>query len=439
MALCRVCRAAPELSNPLGAAAIVGASKTLARQAGVRVDRAIWFLAVAQAIVWAGMYYLFPALLVRWEADLGWSKTELTGAMMTAVAASAVLSPVAGRLIDKGHGRAVLVGSAAAGGVLVGLLSVVETRWQFHGIWALIGAAMAGCLYEPCFALVTRARGAEARWAITRITLVAGFAGTLSFPTAHAVSEALGWRAAALTFAALILVLAVPLAWAGATLLEAPSRGRPETAPDERVGGVHAYLRRPEFWLLAAGFSLMALDHGIVLNHLLPLLHERAVTAETAVLAAAMVGPMQVAGRVVMVLVERRVTSHAITITSFLGVSGAAACLLGAAAVPVLLVAFVVLQGGCYGVTSIMKPVVSRDLLGQRNFGAITGALALPYLAAFALAPFLGSLLWEAGTYDFVLKTVFAMSLAGLAAYLAAVQVNRRRARLRIADTAPRP
>ncbi len=42
-----------------------------------------------------------------------------------------------------------------------------------------------------------------------------------------------------------------------------------------------------------------------------------------------------------------------------------------------------------------MRPVVVRDLLGQANFGAISGALALPTMLGFAFSPFIGSLLWN--------------------------------------------
>ena len=40
-------------------------------------NRAILFLAIAQTLVWAGLYYLFPALLLRWEESFGWSKADL--------------------------------------------------------------------------------------------------------------------------------------------------------------------------------------------------------------------------------------------------------------------------------------------------------------------------------------------------------------------------
>ena len=78
--------------------------------------RAVWALAVAETVVWAGTLYIFPALLIHWEADLGWSKTTLAGAFTVAVLISAAAAPLAGRLIDAGHGvRLMTIGTVAAG------------------------------------------------------------------------------------------------------------------------------------------------------------------------------------------------------------------------------------------------------------------------------------------------------------------------------------
>jgi len=148
----------------------------------IYLDSRIWCLGIAETLVWVGMYYLFPALLVHWESDLGWSKTELTLAATCALLVSAVVAPKIGGLIDQDAGRWILTGCAALGGVLLLLLTQVESYPVFFAIWIGIGIAMGGCLYEPCFAFLTHRRGAEARSAITMITLMAGFAGTVSFP-----------------------------------------------------------------------------------------------------------------------------------------------------------------------------------------------------------------------------------------------------------------
>lgn len=394
----------------------------------MRLDLPIIMLAAAETIVWAGLYYIFPALLVHWEAELGWSKAELTGAFTASIATMALCSPYVGRLIDRGHGPVLLSGGAAIGGILIWCLSYVSSLPAFYAVWCALGVTMATCLYEPCFALVTRTRGVAAKRAITLITLAAGFAGTLAFPTAHEIAETADWRLAAKVAGVAVLVLAVPLMILGTRALER-ARGDFVKAPQEKAKPAGdssknaSYLANPCFWLLAVSFALMALSHGVVINHLLPLLKERGVEDGLAVAAASMIGPMQVLGRVVMMSVERYISNFIAMCYCYIAVCIACALLVGAGAVPMLLIGFVFLQGSGYGLTSIMKPVVVRDILGDANFGAISGAIALPYLASFAGAPFLGSLLWEIGGYGFALETVIVTTILGLICYVRAASL----------------
>lgn len=396
----------------------------------------IWAMAVSQTIVWAAVYYMFPATLLQVQAETGWSKAAVTLAFTAALGVSALASPAAGRLIDRGRGVAVVAGGAAAGGVLVAALgaalAVGAAYWVFIAIWLMLGLVMAGALYIPCFSLVTRARGAGARRAITLITLVAGFAGTVSFPAAHLLSATLGLPGALVVLGAATLGAGFPLALWGARRLEAEHRARP-TAPSATggqggPGGPKArwWLARPAFWLLAASFGCLALTHGVAINHLLPILAERGIAADLAVLAASAVGPMQVAGRLLMLAVERRASSRAITLACFMAMVGAPAALLAAAGSPLWLIPAVALLGAGAGVSSIMKPTTQRDILGEADFGAVSGALAVPFLAAFAAAPFLGSLLWEVGGYDFVLGLLVGVSSLGGAAFFAASGGGRR-------------
>ena len=97
----------------------------------------VWPLALAETIVWAAMFYSFPALLLEWERDLGWSKTELSGAFTLALALSALLAPVMGRFIDHGKGHLVLTGSALLGAVSLAFLSYASSLWQFYAAWFL--------------------------------------------------------------------------------------------------------------------------------------------------------------------------------------------------------------------------------------------------------------------------------------------------------------
>ena len=99
----------------------------------------IWPLAIAETIVWAALYYSFPALLVQWEHEFGWSKTGVTGAFTLAVLTSAAMAPIAGRLIDRGLGRTVFAGSALLGALLLVALTQITQLWQFYLVWFGIG------------------------------------------------------------------------------------------------------------------------------------------------------------------------------------------------------------------------------------------------------------------------------------------------------------
>lgn len=382
----------------------------------MRRDSAIIFLAVGQTLAWASIYYLFPALLLRWEQDLGWSKADLTAAITLAVLVSAVASPLTGRIIDKGQGAWMIGASALAGGVGLLLLSFVNQLWQFYAVWLFLGIAMAGCLYEPCFAMVTRSRGKNAKSAIILITLVAGFASTISFPVVYTLAEAAGWRGAVQAAAILMIVFVAPILWYGAKNLEEPA-----TAPTSTTAlsePARAFLQAPAFWFLAIGFACLAMTHGAALHHLLPILDERGLSAEMAVLAASFIGPMQVAGRLAMISSERFLSHHGLTITAFSILAVSYLLLLFSGSSPAFLSGFVILFGSAYGTVSILRPLLARDILGESNFGAKSGALALPYLAGSALAPFLGSLIWSRVGYNSMLIIFLVILAIGLACYI---------------------
>lgn len=395
---------------------------------------AVLCLAFGQTIVWAGMYYLFPALLLRWEEAEGWSKTTLTAAFAGALVMSGLIAPFAGRIIDKGRGPEMMAGMSLLGAAMLAALPLAGSIWTFAGIWLVLGVVLACTLYEPCFAIITRTRGSDARRAITLVTLVAGLAGTVSFPINHAVAEAFDWQAAVLTFAGLVAFLGAPLLWLGGHYMERDYQRQAGTAETDHSG--HAavdnlrtlgkVVRQPVFVVLAMAFSLLWLNHSLVLNHLLPILEDREVHKDVAVFAASMIGPMQVAGRLAMMAAERKLSTFTITSAGFIGVVAASVCLYFSDQSPTLLVPFVILHGSCYGIMSILRPVSTRDLLGSRNFGAISGAQALPVQITAALAPFLGSLLWQVGGYDLALLSVIAVGASGLLCFRLSVLLSGR-------------
>ena len=380
-------------------------------------------LAIAETLVWAAYVYVFPALLLTWEADLGWSRPELALAFTVALATSALLAPWMGRLIDKGLGPFAFSGATLIGGIGLLVHAQITQLWQFYLVWVVLGVAMAGSLYEPCFALLTRCVGQNARAAITRITLVAGFAGTVSFPSAHVLTENFGWRTTMIIFGLIVIFIAMPLIWHASRTLESNRHPDPPKTMHAAPTSARSLMTSPVFILLTLGFTLAGINHNALVSHLLPIMEWRGLSAGEAVFAAALMGPMQVFGRLVMMALENRTSMLAIGFYSFLGLGLASLAMLIASSELIFLVfLFILLQGASHGVTSITRPVITAQLLGVRNFGLVSGMMALPYGLGFAAAPFVSAYLWKIGTYHMVLS--FTMVLA-LVAFVALVLASR--------------
>ncbi len=386
-------------------------------------DRAILLLALGETFIWAGLYYVFPATLVRWEADLGWSRGELTLAITLAVLVSAVAAPFMGRVIDRGFGAVLMGAAAAVGGVLLIALSQITQLWQFYAIWLLIGVCLAGSLYEPCFAIVTRARGMSAKRGITAITLVAGLAGTVSFPSVHFLAEAVGWRLSFILIGSFVVFFVAPILWLGVRLLgnetvsTVEQRSGPRRAP--------RLLAEPVFWGLGLAFALLAVVHGATLHHLLPMLGERGVEANFAVFAAASIGPMQVVGRLLMLATDAKFSHRAFSLIAF-GIMALSVAILWASGAGLAGIGMaVILFGSAYGMVSILRPLLARDLLGEADFGSKSGLLALLYLTASATSAWFGSFIWSLGGYDVMLLVLLVFAGSGALLF----EITHRRVR----------
>ncbi|MBF9048925.1 MFS transporter [Roseobacter sp. HKCCD9010] len=382
-------------------------------------DPAILALMGMQITVWAGLFYSFPALVLEWQAEFGWRSPEIMGAFTLAIAIYALGAPLYGRLIDRGAAPLSLpLGTVMGAGLLLGLTGI-ETLWAFYLIWAAMGVIMGLSLYEATFAIVTRAKGPAARQAITAITLVGGFASTLAYPLSHWLTEIGGWRLALYAFAALNLVLAAPLAVFAATRLERDARTAQPQETEDVATPPARLLRRSEYWLVAIGFAASALTLGIFVSHLLPIMAAQGVPDDLAILAAALIGPSQVIGRIAMMAAGPHIPAIRIAQLAMGAVALGAVMMAAAGWVAGVVLLFGFLQGAGHGVVGIMRPVVAREVFGQRDFGAISGAVATPYLLLFALAPFLGAALFGLAGYGPVLILCVLAPLAG------AVLLNR--------------
>lgn len=351
---------------------------------------AVWLLAAGQTLGYACIYYVFAALVLAMEADTGWGKPMLALGPTLAILVAAALAPVAGRLVDRGLGPELLTGGALFGAAALVGLAAAATPAQYLAAWAALGIAQAASLYEVAFAWLVRRTGAAARAAIIRVTLVAGLASTIAFPAGTALAAAVGWRGAVLVAAAVMALATAPLHWLAGRRLRAGAPPAGQLAAADR-GRLLLALRRPAFWQLAGGFMLVNLNHWMLIQLVLPLMAARGVAPATAVLAASLVGPAQVAGRFFLLRFEGRLGTRRVTALTVAALLAAALWLALAGLAPPMVIAFALTQGAAMGVMTILRPTLLAASFGRDGYGAIAGAMAIPPLLASAAAPAAGA------------------------------------------------
>jgi MFS family permease len=377
----------------------------------------VWGVSAAQLVSWGTLYYGFAVLVVPMERELGWSRTELNGALSVGLLAAGLCTFAAGVWIDRHGARGLMTLASLAGAVLLAAWSWIGALWAFYALWALMGVSMAGTLYEPAFAAMTRTFPRDFRRAITAVTLVGGFASTVFIPLIQLLIDRIGWRDALLVMAVCNLLCAL-LHW---FLIPPVATGdSARNAPRDR-DALHTALRRPAFWGLAVCFTALSLVFTAVGFHLVPLMLERGLSMASIVAGYAVIGPMQVAGRLLFVALSRFLPTRLIG-TASLALYPVAIAVLLLPASGTTLVIFAIIYGLPNGIVTIVRGTIVPELFGPAAYGAISGALSTPSILARAAGPFLVALLWAlAGDYDAVVWTLLGLSLAALAFWIAAV------------------
>jgi len=374
-------------------------------------------LGTAQTLAWASSYYL-PAILAEpIGASIGLPSSWVFAAFSAALLIAAFTGPAVGRFIDRHGGRGVLALSniVLAAGLIV--LAAAQGVVLLFAAWAVLGIGMALGLYDAGFAALTALYGRDARGPITGITLFAGFASTVSWPLSTLLNGTVGWRETLLVWAALNLIVGLPLN------LLLPASTRP--AHISREAG-HSIGWKPyeEMFLLAFVFAAAWFVTGSMAAHLPGLLERAGATPVQAIAAAALVGPAQVAARLVELLILRQ--THPLVsarIAALLHPLGAAVfAVVGAAAAP----AFAIFYGAGNGLLTIARGTVPLAVFGPRGYGERTGLLGAPARAAQAFAPLVFGLLLDRMGASVIFVSA-ALCLAAFAAllFLRASQASR--------------
>lgn len=342
-------------------------------------------LGVNQTLSW-GMTFYLPAIIAAPAAEaLEASPSMILGAFSWALLVSGACAPRVGKWIDQHGGRGALLISIvimAAGQVM---LAVAPNLALWFLGWTVIGAGMSLGLYDAAFATVGGLLRQEAGPTITGITLIAGFASSVFWTFGAASLAPLGWRGLLLVYAGIMLLVNLPMVW----LLIPPAPPRPPASKGTPAAMPGRRARRGAAICLGAFFALRWFITSAIAVHVIGLMAGIGLGTAEAVAVAALIGPGQVAGRMldwtigthVGLLVRARVAA-------LLFPFGAALLLTAPWIGPLpAAIAFTLLYGMSNGIMTINRGTLPLALFGADGYARVLGWLALPVQLAQALAP----------------------------------------------------
>ncbi len=383
--------------------------------------RVVAALGVTQVVSWGSLYYAFAVVMESVQRDLGASAPVVVGAYSVALLVSGLVAAPVGRHIDR-HGarRAMTAGSVAAALLLAGL-SQVTGAVALYAVWAGLGFAMGLTLYEPAFASLALVFREDLRKAITVLTLAGGFASTVFWPLTQWLASSVGWRDALLVLAGINLLVCVPL-----HALFLPPKGRPAGSPrgaaDDAAGRARL-LADSHFRWLAFAFTLNMLAFAAMGLHLLAMLKEQGFAPERAAWLAALVGPMQVTGRIAEFAFAHRLSASRVGEIALFAFPVSLLVLAFAGGTTAAVVIFAVIYGASNGVMTIVRGTVPAEIWGREGYGGLTGLMATPVLLARAAGPFAAAgVLALTGGYLAVTLSLAAVGVVSWTAFAMAVR-----------------
>ena len=395
-----------------------------------RVEPLTLLIGVSMTIGYGTLYYPFAILGPEIARAQGWSNSFVFAVFSGALLTSAVTASLVGRALDRFGARPVMVAGSCIAALTLFNLSRVESMLGFALAMLLIEFSARMVQYETGFAALTAIHGRFARRHIAHVTLVAGFASTVFWPLIHWLLGFMDWRGVCLVLAAVNLLIALPI---HALIPRAPRPGRdsrPEVEAKRDPGLLAPGNRTRAFVFMGIAFAGGSFLMSAVHTTFFLILDEMGRGAALAALAGAVIGPMQVAARVIEMITGERVAS------SVVGVISASALLLGLLCLlaglwldgEMIVIAFAVSFGIGQGLNFIARAILPARLFGTDGYGAVTGNLATVRLFAMAGAPVCTALVLTHAGLAATFAMLLLMAVIGAAASVALCVIEKRAA-----------
>lgn len=343
-------------------------------------------LALAQIFLWGGSFFILSVLVEPIMKETNWSHQMVYGVLSLSLLIWGLLSSRIGKIINKSENDFILLYSGVAMALGLTIIGLAHQFWIFILGWIIIGISMAMGLYDALFALLGKKYGKEAGKSIIQITLISGFAPTVSWFFVSFLLNYFDWRTACFIYAFVLLISVFPLHRFAFQTTE----NKTEEIPEKKavIETVSADLFRSRiFCLLLVYFTIGSVMMTGIVVHLIDILLSKEMSLAIAAGIAALLGPSQVGVRVLDLILPKKTPEKTAFISAVAIFIGLVLLLIS----PKIAFLGVIFFGLGNGMRSILKGTLPLAIFGQKGYAVILGKLAGLPLIAQAATPFIGS------------------------------------------------
>ena len=315
--------------------------------------------------------------------SLGFTRGGFTLYFTIAALSMMVMAPVMGKLLERYNIRLIMTVCTAMMAASFALFSQCRTLTQFYIVAVFLGIGSAGSHIIPVSMMITNWFIDKRGLAMGIVFAATGVGGMIFNPLANWIILNYSWQAAFLTFGLAIGLASVPTALfivrakpADMGLL--PYGGEAALARQSATeqGGLTATeaFRTGAFWLLALIILLIAIANMGVLHHIVPYLTDLGFSSTTATTLMSLHMAMLIFGKVLAGSLADRLGLLKSYLILMVGLMVSIALLYGSHWMWVAVV-FNILFGFSIAVRTVLPPLMTARVLGQKHFAVIYGFL----------------------------------------------------------------
>ncbi len=384
---------------------------------------------LATGITIGTVNYAFGVFIDPLEDHFGWSRTQINSALTFGVA-SALISPLIGRLLDRFGSRPVMAGSLALVAAGFSAIAGMTELWHFYAGSLLLYLGLPGAMILPTGRLISIWFPATRGRMMGFVMAGENVGGLAMVSLATLVVGASGWRMGYVGFGVillLIIVLVVVFVRDKESDIAAArdKRWAPAFSEDDGSGTSVGYtvrdvLRMRSYYFLAAGHAIPMLSFSAFLTQLIPHLESEGISSAAAASGVMVLAAFGILSKLVFGRLSETITARwAMSIS--LAIQSVGLLLLIAAGGSNAVWFVIAFFGMGFGAIGAMIPLTVVEAYGMRHFGSILGVTSMFGVVPMIIGPPMAGIVFDTyGTYDvaFVIMSV-AFALGALSMALA--------------------